>query len=85
MGGHRVIPVKIDVQLILAELAVMGWRPYKIEMATGLSRGYITLLRTGRIEEPVYSKAARLHNFWECERERYLAEGGQLCILAQTT
>ena len=62
------IPVEIDVQQILADLAAAGWVDYKIEVKCGLSQGYIYQVREGKIKKLSYQNAARLYNFWleEC-------------------
>jgi hypothetical protein len=62
-----VIPVEIDTQAILADLAAWGWRDAKIEMAANLSRGYVAQVRFGNIKMLSYQFAARLHNLWESE------------------
>ena len=59
------IPVKIDVAQIVAELNAWGWLDFKIETCCGLGRGYISQVRCGNIKNPEYGKAARLFNFWE--------------------
>jgi len=64
-----VIPPMIDVLQIVADLNAWGWRDSKIEIACGLGQGYVAQVRCGNIREPAYSKAARLHNFWEAESE----------------
>ena len=68
------IPVKIDVEAILADLSAMGWPEYRVEKACGLPRGWLCKLRQGKTADPGYSKAARLHNFWSdrCEGKDYV-------------
>lgn len=61
---HVMIPSKIDIVSIIAELNVLGWKDYKIEQAAGLGSGYVARIRSDVIRNPSYDKAARLHNFW---------------------
>ncbi len=65
------IPAKIDKDVILADLAKMGWIDYKVEIACALPRGWISKLRKGVTQDPGYSKTARLINFWAYEVEHY--------------
>ena len=58
------IPVKIDVETILAQLSTAGWTDYRIEKACGLPRGWLFKVRKGQIKDPGYSRGARLYNFW---------------------
>lgn len=64
------IPAQIDAMAIVADLNAWGWRDFKIEIACGLSRGYVAQVRCGNVQEMAYSKAARLFNFWESEAEK---------------
>lgn len=64
------IPAKLDVQTILADLKAAGWLDQKIEVACGLSNGYVAQLRAGRIERYCYEYGARLHNLWLDEQIR---------------
>jgi hypothetical protein len=76
------IPAKIDVETILADLTRIGWRDYKVELACGLPRGWISKLRDGTTQDPAYSNAARLVNFHHDEMLRASANAQ---TLANTT
>jgi hypothetical protein len=64
-----VIPAELDIHGMLDDLGRWGWRDYKIEIACGLSGGYISQIRCGNIRFLAYQKAARLYNFWFSEQE----------------
>lgn len=64
------IPARLDIEAILADLAEWGWRDFKIETMCGFASGYIAQLKCGAIREPSFSKGARLYNFWADERDR---------------
>lgn len=68
------IPANIDVLAILQDLKDWGWRDHKIEIACGLSVGYVDHLRRGDIIQISYQRAARLYNFWLSEKELRDAE-----------
>lgn len=67
------IPSHVDIEAILNDLARLGWTDFKIEIACGFSSGYVTHLRSHKIHEPAFSKAARLYNF-----HQGLLEHGQI-------
>lgn len=72
------IPAEIDVQQIIDDLHAWGWRNSKIEIACGLSNGYIYKLTMGTRPMRPYQHCARLYNFWhdelEAQKRRELAE-----------
>lgn len=61
------IPAEIDVQAIIRDLNRVGWKDQKIEIALGLSKGYVAKLKEGPRPNRPYQLAARLFNFWEQE------------------
>ncbi len=63
------IPAGIDHLVLLADLKRWGWQDNKIELACAFSGGYVSQLKCGNIKDMSYSKAARLYNFWEAERD----------------
>ena len=69
MTTFQMIPAQIDMLAIIADLRTLGWPDYKIEIVTGLGRGYIAQCRFGNIKCPAYDKAARLYNFWVQETQ----------------
>lgn len=72
------IPVRIDIEAILTDLHILGWRDYKVEIICSMPRGMISKLRKGSIGQPSYGHAARLHNFW-------VDQSALLLTLANTT
>lgn len=60
------IPVAIDVEALLRDLASSGWRDQKIELALGFSPGYIAKLRQDPTQpiDRAYGRMARLYNLW---------------------
>lgn len=59
----------IDAEQCIADLSGWGWIDYKIEVACGLSSGYISQIRCGKVRssEMGQGRAKRLYNFWESE------------------
>lgn len=64
MSPFQMIPAQIDILNIVQDLRALGWTDYKVEIAAGLTQGYIAQCRGGNIRQPAYDKAARLYNFW---------------------
>ena len=67
------IPLNIDIPSILADLQTWGWTNHKIELASGLPKNYVSQLKNGSIQNPLYQNAALLYNFWCSERELRVA------------
>ena len=63
------IPANIDHKQILEDLNTWGLRDYKIEAICGYSVGYVGQLKTDKIVQMTYQRAARLYNFWFEERQ----------------
>ncbi len=62
---RAVIPVKVDVEGILADFARIGWSEYRVEKTCALPKGWLYKARTGVTADPGYSKLARIYNLWE--------------------
>jgi hypothetical protein len=56
------LPANIDLRTMIAELNTAGMPDYKIELICSFSRGYISQVKTGHIQQVSYQKAARLFN-----------------------
>lgn len=63
------IPESIDVQKLLQELNLAGWRDSKIELTCGFAKGYISALKVRRIKNPGFVAGAKLLNlhFGNCQ------------------
>lgn len=61
--GDVTIPETIDVLALVLDLNTNGWRDYKIEIACILPKGYLSQVKSGRIQNPRYEIAARIFNF----------------------
>jgi hypothetical protein len=80
-----VIPAELDIAGMLDDLTRWGWRDYKIEVACGLSAGYISQIRCGNIKFLAYQRAARLYNFWFSEQEMRAPRGALQTRLESVT
>jgi hypothetical protein len=65
-----VIPPNLDYTQIIRDLNALGWRDYKIEIACGWTKGYVSQVKAGNMSEMFYPRAARLYNFWHDELAR---------------
>ena len=64
------IPANIDHVAIIADLNRWGMRDAKIELVCGLSQGYVSHVKAGRVQQMIYQRAARLYNLWFEEQRR---------------
>lgn len=74
------IPANVDHVGIVAELNGWGIADFKIEMICGFSRGYVSHLKTGGVQQMSYQLAARLYNFWDEERKLHESEPVQTLL-----
>lgn len=70
------IPANIDHVAIVQDLNAMGLRDAKIELVCGFSQGYVAAIKSGRVSQMIYQRAARLYNFWCDEMRVRNLEGG---------
>jgi hypothetical protein len=74
------LPPALDIHAMLRDLNQWGWRDYKIEIACGWNKGYVSQVKCGNLSEMFYSRAVRLHNFWATEQSDHAVSRGTLPI-----
>jgi hypothetical protein len=76
MMDRPLLPPALDMQQMLRDLNEWGWRDYKIEIACGWNKGYVSQVKCGNIGQMFYTRQVALNNFWATignERDRSIA------------